>query len=92
MIVPEEAIVPLEGLVIVWVVNDEGTVERREVTLGVRTRGFVEVRSGVDGNEQVVVGGQVRLAPGMPVMPIPVDRPPPQQGGGTDAAADQDAP
>jgi len=86
VIVPEEAIVPLEGLVIVWVVNDEGTVERREVTLGVRTRGFVEVRSGVDGNEQVVVGGQVRLAPGMPVMPIPVDRPPPQQGGGTDAA------
>ncbi|MCZ6755608.1 MAG: efflux RND transporter periplasmic adaptor subunit [Gemmatimonadetes bacterium] len=92
VIVPEEAIVPLEGLVIVWVVNDEGTVERREVTLGVRTPGFVEVRSGVDGNEQVVVGGQVRLAPGMPVTPIPVDRPPPQQGGGTDAAPDQDAP
>jgi membrane fusion protein (multidrug efflux system) len=84
VIVPEEAIVPLEGLVIVWVVNAEGTVERREVTLGVRTPGFVEVRSGIDGHEQVVVGGQVRLQPGMPVTPIPVDRPP--QGGGTDAA------
>ena len=84
VIVPEEAVVPLEGLVLVWVVNAEGTVERREVTLGVRTPGFVEVRSGIDGNEQVVVGGQVRLQPGMPVTPIPVDRPP--QGGGTDAA------
>jgi membrane fusion protein (multidrug efflux system) len=84
VIVPEEAVVPLEGLVIAWVVNAEGTAERREVTLGVRTPGFVEVRSGIDGNEQVVVGGQVRLQPGMPVTPIPVDRPP--QGGGTDAA------
>ena len=30
-----------------------------------------------------VVGGQVRLQPGMPVTPIPVDRPP--QGGGAEA-------
>ena len=86
VIVPEEAIVPLEGLVIAWVVTAEGTVERREVILGVRTPGFVEIRSGIDGNEQVVVGGQVRLQPGMPVMPIPVDRPAPPQEGGTDAA------
>jgi len=86
VIVPEEAIVPLEGLVIAWVVTAEGTVERREVTLGVRTPGFVEIRSGIDGNDQVVVGGQVRLQPGMPVMPIPVDRPAPPQEGGTDAA------
>jgi membrane fusion protein (multidrug efflux system) len=85
VIVPEEAVVPLEGLVIAWVVNAEGTVERREVTLGVRTPGFVEVRSGIDGGEQVVVGGQVRLQPGMPVTAIPVDRPP--QVGGTEAAS-----
>ena len=83
VIIPEEAVVPLEGLVIAWVVNAEGTVERREVTLGVRTPGFVEVRSGIDGGEQVVVGGQVRLQPGMPVTPIPVDRPP--QGSGSEA-------
>ncbi len=86
VIVPEEAIVPLEGLVIAWVVTAEGTVERREVTLGVRTPGFVEIRSGIDGNEQVVVGVQVRLQPGMPLMQIPVDRPAPSQEGGTDAA------
>ncbi len=85
VIIPEEAVVPLEGLVIAWVVNAEGTVERREVTLGVRTPGFVEVRSGIDGGEQVVVGGQVRLQPGMPVTAIPVDRPP--QVGGTEAAS-----
>lgn len=84
VIVPEEAVVPLQGLVIAWVVNAEGMVERREVTLGVRTPGFVEVRSGIDGNEQVVVGGQVRLQPGMPVTAIPVDRPP--QRGGEEAA------
>ena len=60
------------------------TLGKLAKTLGVRTPGFVEVRSGIDGNEQVVVGGQVRLQPGMPVTAIPVDRPP--QRGGEEAA------
>ncbi|MEE8061294.1 MAG: efflux RND transporter periplasmic adaptor subunit [Gemmatimonadales bacterium] len=81
VIVREEATVPLEGVTLVWVVNDEGTVERREVTLGVRTPGFVEVRDGVSGGEQVVVGGHAILQPGMSVTPIPVDRPRPTTGG-----------
>ena len=84
VIVPEEAVVPMEGVVIAWVVSAEGTVERREVQLGVRTPGFVEVRSGIDGGDQVVVGGQARLQPGMPVTPIPVDRRP---VGGSDTPA-----
>jgi len=88
VIVPEEGIVPLQGLTVVWVVNPEGTVERREVQLGVRTPGFVEVRTGVSANEQVVVGGQERLQPGMPVMPIPVDRRP---VGGTEGPAPGEA-
>jgi len=81
VIVREEATVPLEGVTLVWVVNAEGTVERREVTLGVRTPGFVEIRDGVNGGEQVVVGGHAMLQPGMSVTPIPVDRPRPTPGG-----------
>jgi membrane fusion protein (multidrug efflux system) len=99
VIVPEESIVPLQGLTVVWVVTPEGTVERREVQLGVRTPGFVEIKNGVARDEQVVVGGQVRLQPGMPVMPIPVDRRPvggpegpPQAGGPPQGGSGEEAP
>jgi membrane fusion protein (multidrug efflux system) len=79
VVIPEEAIVPLQGVNFVWVVQDQ-KASRREVVLGVRTPGFVEIRSGVEPGEQVVTGGQARLQPGAPVQPIPVDRAP--QGGG----------
>ena len=87
VVVPEEAIVPLQGVNFVWVVEDQKAV-RREVVLGVRTPGYVELRSGVEVGEQVVTGGQARLQPGAPVAPIPVDRTP--QGGGEppDSASD----
>lgn len=80
VVVPEEAIVPLSGVNYVWVVGDSQKVERREVVLGVRTVGFVELLSGADSGEQIVVGGQAMLQPGAPVQPIPVDRAPPVQG------------
>lgn len=98
VVIPEEAIVPLQGLNAVWVVGPEGTVERRDVRLGVRTPGFVEARSGVSEGEQVVVGGQERLQQGMPVTPMPVDRRPaggpeqPQAPAGAPAAGDSAAP
>ncbi|MGH9260918.1 MAG: efflux RND transporter periplasmic adaptor subunit, partial [Acidimicrobiales bacterium] len=74
-VIPEDAVIPLQGLNIVWVAKD-GKAERREVTLGVRTAGFVEVRAGVDAGEEVVVAGAERLMPGAPVMPRVVERGP----------------
>ncbi len=74
VIVPEEAVVPLETGPVIWVIDAEGKAERRDADLGVRTPGYVEVRSGIEAGEQVVVGGQVRLQPGMSATPIPVDR------------------
>ena len=73
VVIPEEAIVPLEGSNFVWVVAD-GKANRRPVTLGVRTPGFVEVASGVAAGEQVVTGGLELLFPGAPVMARVVDR------------------
>lgn len=73
VMIPEDAILPIEGANFVWVAAD-GKATRREVTLGVRTTGFVEITKGVQAGEQVVVGGQERLAEGAPVMPTVVDR------------------
>ncbi len=75
VVVPEDAIVPLQGANFVWVV-EEGKANRRQVGLGVRTPGFVEIASGVSVGEQVVVGGLELLFPGAPVMARVVDRTP----------------
>ncbi|MFN2399556.1 MAG: efflux RND transporter periplasmic adaptor subunit [Gemmatimonadaceae bacterium] len=73
VVIPEDAVLSLQGSQVVWVIAD-GKAARREVTLGVRTPGFVEVRSGVQAGEQVVVGGAERLGPGAPVSATVVKR------------------
>jgi membrane fusion protein, multidrug efflux system len=73
VIIAEDAVLPIQGSSFVWVVQN-GKATRRQVELGVRTPGLVEVRSGVESGEQVVVGGQERLAEGAPVQPKVIDR------------------
>ncbi len=75
VVVPEDAVLPLQGSNYIWVVTG-GKATRRQVELGVRTPGFVEVRNGVEAQEQVVVGGQERLGEGVAVAAQIVDRTP----------------
>ena len=83
IVIPEEAVVPLQGANVVRVVSD-GKAERRSATLGVRTPGFVEVTTGVDAGAQVVVGGLELLAPGAPVQAKLVERVPRAAPAGSD--------
>jgi membrane fusion protein, multidrug efflux system len=73
VVVPEDAILPVQGASFVWVVAD-GKASRRAVETGVRTPGFVEITSGVEAGEHVVVGGLERLSEGMSVRPNMVQR------------------
>lgn len=73
-VVPEDAIIPVQGGNVAWVVDGE-KVSRRPVELGVRTPGYVEVR-GIEPGEMVVVGGGERLNPNSTVKPTVVDRRP----------------
>ena len=73
LVIPEDALMPLEGATYVWVVTD-GVADRRQVETGVRIPGFVEVRSGLEAGEQVVVGGLQKLSVGTPVAPTVVER------------------
>jgi membrane fusion protein (multidrug efflux system) len=77
VVIPEDAVLPLQGSTFVWLVKD-GKATRRQVELGVRTPGFVEARSGVEAGEQVVVGGQERLSEGAAVAAKRVDHSPPR--------------
>jgi membrane fusion protein (multidrug efflux system) len=73
LVIPEEAVVTLQGSVFVWVVEGE-RVTRRPVTLGVRVPGQVEIPSGLAPGEQVVVGGLEMLQDSAKVMPTVVER------------------
>jgi membrane fusion protein, multidrug efflux system len=90
VVIPEDAVLPLQGSNFVWVVAN-GKATRRQVELGVRTPGFVEIKHGVENNEQVVVGGQERLAEGAPVQIKVVDRRP-ARGQEESATADSQSP
>ncbi len=75
VVVPEDAVLPLQGATFVWVAKD-GKATRRQVELGVRTPGWVEAKKGIERGELVVVGGQERLSEGAPVAPKSVTRTP----------------
>lgn len=92
VVIAEDAVLPIQGANFVWVVAD-GKATRRQVELGVRTPGLVEARSGVEAGEEVVVGGQERLAEGAPVNAKVLDRSRPAAGEveTADAAAVKDS-
>jgi len=73
IVIPEDAVSPMQGQMWVWVVKD-GKADRRTVTLGVRNPGIVEVRDGVQVGDQVVVGGAERLTPGAEVQVLHHER------------------
>jgi membrane fusion protein (multidrug efflux system) len=72
-VVPEDAVQPLRTANVVWAVAD-GKASRRVVQLGGRSQGVVEVLSGVEAGELVVVGGLERMAEGMPLAAQPRSR------------------
>lgn len=76
VVVPEEAVLPTQGVTLVYVVAD-GRAQRRQVEIGVRTPGFVEIASGLEAGEQVVVGGLERITDGATVRATVVERAPP---------------
>src|SRR5438874_6502455 len=74
VVVPEDALLPVQGSTYVWVIKD-GKADRRQVSIGVRTAGWAEIQGGgVQAGDQVVVGGLERLFPGATVMPQVVQR------------------
>jgi membrane fusion protein (multidrug efflux system) len=84
VVIPEDAVLPVQGSAIVWVIRD-GTAARRTITTGLRTPGFVEVTRGLEPGEQVVVGGLERMTEGMAVRPTVIVR---RDGAAEAAAAD----
>jgi RND family efflux transporter MFP subunit len=64
--VPSAVVRTDSGASVVWIVR-EGHLVRRPVTSGPVSGGFVEIRSGLNGGEQLLVGGVDSPADGMRV-------------------------
>ena len=73
LVVPEEALQPLGEQQFVFIVDADDTVEKREVTIGARRPGRVEVLEGLTGDDRVITHGHARAAPGQAVTISAVD-------------------
>src|SRR5262249_12416897 len=71
MLVPDRALGNSQQGRYVLVVNDKNVVEQRSVATGDAVDGGMRViKSGLDGNERVVVSGNQRAIPGSSVKPV----------------------
>jgi membrane fusion protein (multidrug efflux system) len=70
LMIPEQSIVPEQSRQFVLVVGDDGVVSKREVRVGRRRPGQVEVVNGVEAGEIVVVEGTQKAVPGSRVRVI----------------------
>jgi membrane fusion protein (multidrug efflux system) len=70
ILIPQKAVTELQGNFQVMVIDSEGTVNVRKVTLGPNYENMVIVESGLEPNEQVAVEGMLKLQSGMQVKPV----------------------
>ena len=67
--VSEKAIVPLQNKQYVFVVNKDNSVTQTEVQLGQRIPGLVEIVSGLNPGDEVVIEGTTKIRSGSMVAP-----------------------
>jgi RND family efflux transporter MFP subunit len=79
VLVPDEAIGTDQDRRIVWAVAEDGTVSSKVVRPGPKIDGYRLIRSGLTGEETIVIAGLQRVRPGAKVTPQRQDLPPVRQ-------------
>ncbi|NLS07425.1 efflux RND transporter periplasmic adaptor subunit [Rhizobium sp. P32RR-XVIII] len=75
ILIPDEAIAADQNERVVYVLNPDNTVTTKSVRPGPKLYGYRVIRSGLTGDEQIVVKGVVRVRPGAKVTPVTVQLP-----------------
>ncbi|WP_457581282.1 efflux RND transporter periplasmic adaptor subunit [Ensifer canadensis] len=83
VLIPDEAIGADQNERIVYEVREDGTVTTKPVRLGPKLHGYRVIRSGMTGDEIIVVNGLMRARPGTKVKPEIVELPPEAQATGS---------
>ncbi len=90
LLVPDEAVVQDQSRQVVYVIDAKNVVHPKVINAGPLIQGLRVVRSGLDANDRVVIGGVGRAKPGKPVTPkdgkIEVKTDQPNEGGYIDPA------
>jgi membrane fusion protein (multidrug efflux system) len=73
LLVPQRAVIELQGSYQVAVVGDDNKVSIRPVNVGERVGKLWIVNEGVKPGERVVVEGQMKVRDGAPVKPVPAN-------------------
>jgi RND family efflux transporter MFP subunit len=73
LLVPQRAVIELQGSYQVAVVGDDNKVNIRPVKVGERVGKLWIVNEGVKPGERVVVEGQMKVRDGAPVKPVPAE-------------------
>lgn len=69
ILIPDESIAADQNERVVYVVGEDGSVTAKPVRLGPRLHGYRVIRSGMTGDETIVVNGLMRVRPGVKVKP-----------------------
>lgn len=70
ILVPQRCIIELQGQYSVFVVNDEGIVNSRQVTVGERLGDLWLISDGLEANDQVVLDGIQKVRSDMKIKPV----------------------
>ncbi len=73
VVVPESALTSRGSAKRVYVVDDEGNAQQRNVNVGTRLPGLVEIVAGLTAGERVIIDGLQKVRPGQPVTVRAVD-------------------
>jgi RND family efflux transporter MFP subunit len=92
VVVPEKALVSVQGTYSVAVIGDGNKVQLRRVELGPASQGTRVVISGLQGGEKIVIDGLQRVADGAVVDPHPAPPAPPPGAPGSGASGASGAP
>jgi len=76
ILVPDEALGADQDRRIVYVIDEAGTVSVKPVRPGPRIHGYRVIRSGLTGDETIIVNGLMRVRPGVKVNATIVELPP----------------
>jgi len=69
ILIPDESIAADQNERVVYVLGEDGSVTAKPVRLGPRLHGYRVIRSGMTGDETIIVNGLMRVRPGVKVKP-----------------------
>ncbi len=75
IVIPQSAIIEIQGTRSVYVVNDKNVVSQRTVEMGQRIedKKWI-VLSGLKNNERIITEGQLKTAPGKTIVPLTAEQ------------------